>query len=81
MQIQDYALGQMENKINLGFVKRGCGISIREVGLSFVDESETILFTAVWITLTCGALFHMLLVWIIFAAPPKVAVRPPEVAV
>ena len=57
---------QMEFKTNLGFVKRGCGTAIRETEPSSVSETE-ILFTSVWIALTCGALFQMLFVWIVSA--------------
>ena len=71
MQIQDYALGKMEYKTNLGYVKQGCGTSIRETALSFVGETEDMRFTTVWIALIFGLVFQMLFVWIMFLVPPK----------
>ena len=34
MQLQDYALGNMKQKINLGYAERGCGVT--SLGTRFV---------------------------------------------
>ena len=71
MQIQDYALGKIEYKTNLGFVKRGCGLSTRTVALSSVGFTNDFIPT-VSAFFVSGALFQIAFVWIISAVLLKV---------
>ena len=74
MQLQDYALGQMEFKTNLGYVKRGCGTSEANTYFSVIGK-ERALIIAVTIIEICGVLFQIAFVWIVSAVLLKVSFK------
>ena len=45
MQLHDYALGQMEYKTNLGYVKRGCGTSMFNTLFPPVGKGKALIIT------------------------------------
>ena len=74
MQIQDYALGQMEFKTNLGYVKNGCGTSAASTHFSVIGK-ERALIIAFAIIATCGIFFQIANVWIVSAVLLKVSFK------
>ena len=74
MQLQDYALGQMESKTNLGYVKRGCGTSATNTHFLVIGKEGTfsIAFT---IIANCGIFFQIVFVWIASAVLLKVTFK------
>ena len=74
MQLQDYALGQMESKTNLGYVKRGCGTLEAYTYFSVIGK-EGALFIALSITAICGVFFQIVLVWILSAVLLKMSFK------
>ena len=74
MQLQDYALGQMESKTNLGYVKRGCGTSEAYTYFSVIGK-EGALFIALSITAICGVFFQIVFVWIVSAVLLKMSFK------
>ena len=66
MQLQDYALGQMEYKTNLGYVKRGCGTSKFDTVFSSagrISALNLVCYISVPIAMCCQTAF----VWIVSA--------------
>ena len=74
MQLQDYALGQMESKTNLGYVKRGCGTSAANTHFSVIGK-EGALITTVSIMSICGIFFQIVFVWIVSAVLLKMSFK------
>ena len=74
MQLQDYALGQMKSKTNLGYVKRGCGTSAANTYFSVIGK-ERALIIAVTIIAICGVFFEIAFVWIVSAVLLKVSFK------
>ena len=74
MQLQDYALGQMESKTNLGYVKRGCGTSAANTPFSVIGK-ERALIIAFAIIAICGVFFQIVFVWIVSAVLLKVSFK------
>ena len=74
MQLQDYALGQMKSKTNLGYVKRGCGTSAANTYFSVIGK-EGALIIAVIIIAICGVFFQIAFVWIVSAVLLKVTFK------
>ena len=74
MQLQDYALGQMEFKTNLGYVERGCGTSAANTDFSVIGKEGafSIAFTIIAI---CGKIFQIVFVWIVSAVLLKVTFK------
>ena len=66
MQLQDYALGQMEYKTNLGYVKRGCGTSAATTHFSVTGKASTLIIT-LYIIAISGIFFQIVFVWIVSA--------------
>ena len=79
MQLQDYALGQMEYKTNLGYVRRGCGTSAATTRLfntvfSPVGKERASIQTFYIITLI-GVFCQFVFVWIISAVLLKMTFK------
>ena len=74
MQLQDYALGQMEYKTNLGYVKRGCGTSAATTHFSVTGKASAaiITITIIW---TSGIVFQIVSVWIVSAVLLKLTFK------
>ena len=66
MQLQDYALGQMEDKTHLGYVKRGCGTSTFNTVFSPVGRGRGLIIT-IGIVSLIGSFFQIVFVWIVSA--------------
>ena len=66
MQLQDYALGQMEYKTNLGYVKRGCGTSALTTHFTATGKAA-VLVTKIDVLSISGLFFQMMFVWIVSA--------------
>ena len=66
MQLQDYALGQMEYKAKLGYVKRGCGTSHYDTVFSPIDTGLA-LDMVFYISVPAGLVCQFLFVWIVSA--------------
>ena len=66
LQLQDYALGQMECTAHLGYVKQGCGTSTFTTVFSPVGRGRglTVLFV---IMVIIGTFFQIVFVWIVSA--------------
>ena len=75
LQLQDYALGHMEDKTNLGYVQRGCGTSSFDSPFLAVDnvghiqEAEKNL-------IVCGGIFQIMFVWLISLVLLKTTFKP-----
>ena len=74
MQLQDYALGQMETRTNLGYVKRGCGTSAATTHFSIPCKARALILT-VYMIIVCGALFQIFFVWIVSAVLLKMTFK------
>ena len=74
MQLQDYALGQMESRTNLGYVERGCGTSAATTRFSMPGKARALILT-VYIIAVCGALFQIFFVWIVSAVLLKMTFK------
>lgn len=73
MQLKDYSLGQMESKTNLGYVKRGCGVSTLDTLFVPVGEMYTSPIQQVLRILTgVGFFFQVLFVWMATAVLLKI---------
>ena len=66
MQLQDYALGQMEFKTNLGYVKRGCGTSHYDTLFSPTGAGIA-LDMVLHISVPAGLVCQVVFVWIVSA--------------
>ena len=66
MQLQDYALGQMEYKTNLGYVKRGCGTSNCDTLFSPIGTGLA-LNMVFYISVPAGLFCQFVFVWIVSA--------------
>ena len=74
MQLQDYALGQMEYKTNLGYVKRGCATSRFDTVFSAVGKGRT-LIKAFYISTLIGIFCQIVFVWIVLAVFLKLSFK------
>ena len=74
MQLQDYALGQMELKTNLGYVKRGCGTSAANTPFSVIGKERALIITVSTITI-CGIFLQIAFVWIVSAVLLKTSFK------
>ena len=74
MQLQDYALGQMESKTNLGYVKRGCGTSAANTPYSVIGKERALIIAFAIISI-CGVFFQIVFVWIVSAVLLKVSFK------
>ena len=74
MQLQDYALGQMEYKTNLGYVRRGCGTSAATTHFSVTGKASALIIT-VYIVSISGIFFQIVFVWIVSAVLLKMTFK------
>ena len=74
MQLQDYALGQMEYKTNLGYVTRGCGKSVAATRFLPTGEESALIIT-VYIISVSGLFFQIVFVWIVSAVLLKLTFK------
>ena len=74
MQLQDYALGQMEYKTNLGYVKRGCGTSAASTHFSVIGRKGAF-SRAFAIIASCGFFSQIAFVWIVSAVLLKMSFK------
>ena len=74
MQLQDYALGQMEYKTNLGYVKQGCATSRFDTVFSAVGKGRT-LIKAFYISTVIGIFCQIVFVWIVLAVFLKLSFK------
>ena len=74
MQLQDYALGQMEYKTKLGYVKRGCGTSHYDTLFSAIDTGLT-LDMVFYISVPAGLVCQSVFVWIVSAVLLKMTFK------
>ena len=75
-QLQDYALGQMEYKTNLGYVQHGCGTSTFDTLFQSVGLIESQQQTVIAYVLTCGSLFQIAFVWLLSTCLLQVTFKP-----
>ena len=75
-QLQDYALGKMEYKTNLGYVQHGCGTSTFDTLFQSVGLIESQQQTVITYVLTCGSLFQITFVWLISTALLQMTFKP-----
>ena len=66
MQLQDYALGQMEYKTNLGYVRQGCGTSNLDTTFSGISRTRG-LSTIFGVIVPTGVFCQFVFVWIVSA--------------
>lgn len=76
MQLKDYSLGHMESKTDLGYVKRGCGLSAFDtlfvpVGKMYSSPTQQVLH----ILSGVGYFFQILFVWMATAVLLKVTFK------
>ena len=71
MQLQDYALGHMEDRTNLGYVKRGCGTSNYNTVFSPAGRRKALIVICVPI----GIFFQTVFAWIVSAVLLKMTVK------
>ena len=74
MQLQDYALGQMEYKTNLGYVKRGCGTSHYDTLFSPIGTGLA-LNMVFYISVPAGLFCQFVFVWIVSAVLLKMTFK------
>ena len=74
MQLQDYALGQMEYRTNLGYVMRGCGTSAVSTRFTATGKTRGLILT-IYIISVCGIFFQIVFVWIVSAVLLKVTFK------
>ena len=74
MQLQDYALGQIEYKTNLGYVKRGCGTSTFNTVFSPVGKGRG-LTMLIGMMGFIGNFFQIVFVWIVSAVLLKMTFK------
>ena len=74
MQLQNYALGQMEYKRNLGYVKRGCGTSNRDTIFSGVGRARGV-NSIIHIIAPTGVFCQFVFVWIVSAVLLKMTFK------
>ena len=74
MQLQDYALGQMEYKTNLGYVRRGCGTSAATTHFSVTGKASALIIT-LYIIAISGIFFQIVFVWIVSAVLLKMTFK------
>ena len=74
MQLQDYALGKMKSRTNLGYVKRGCGTFAATTHYSATGIASALII-AIYIIIACGAFFQIVFVWIVSAVLLKMTFK------
>ena len=74
MQLQDYALGQMEYKTKLGYVKRGCGTSHYDTVFSPIGTGLA-LDMVFYINVPAGLVCQFVFVWIVSAVLLKMTFK------
>ena len=74
IQLQDYALGQLESKTNLGYVKRRCETSAANTRFSVIGK-ERALIISLYIIIICGIFFQIAFVWIMSAVLLKTSFK------
>ena len=74
MQLQDYALGQMESRTNLGYVKRGCGTFVATTHYSATGIASALILS-IYIIIACGASFQIVSVCIVSAVLLKMTFK------
>ena len=74
MQLQDYALGQMESRTNLGYVKRGCGTFVATTHYSATGIASALILS-IYIIIACGAFFQIVSVCIVSAVLLKMTFK------
>ena len=74
MQLQDYALGETKNKINLGYAEQGCGTSTLDTRMLSV-EKRALMTVTISIIIFSGAFFQIMFVWIVSAVLLKKTFR------
>ena len=74
MQLQDYALGKMKSRTNLGYVKRGCGTSAATTHYSATGIASALIIT-IYIIIVCGAFFQVVFVCIVSAVLLKMTFK------
>ena len=74
MQLQDYALGHMEDKTNLGYVKRGCGTLATNTQFTVTGKRSTFILTFDALAIS-GLFCQILFVWIVSAVLLKTAFK------
>ena len=76
MQLQDYALGQMEYRKNLGYVQRGCGTSTLDTRFHFANEVEITKNDLVDTLIACGFFLQLIFIWMVSAVLLKTTFKP-----
>ena len=67
LQLQDYALGQMEYRTNLGYVQRGCGTSTFDTRFYFANAAEITRKHLIITLIACGFFFQVVFIWMVSA--------------
>ena len=65
LQLQDYALGQIETTTYLGFVQRGCGTSTLDTRFNFVNTHEITRKDSLSSLVACGVFFQVIFIWMV----------------
>ena len=74
LQLQDYALGRMEYKTNLGYVMRGCETSAVTTHFTATGKANKLILTINIITIF-GIFFQIVFVWIVSAVLLKMTFK------
>ena len=75
MQLQDYALGNTKQKINLGYAERGCGVTSLGTRFVPVDAELRLKKVVLAIILKFGIFSQLVFVWIVTALLLKISFK------
>ena len=75
MQLQDYALGQIETTTDLGFVQRGCGTSTFDTRFYSVNKHEITRRDLISALVACGVFFEVIFIWMVSGVLLKITFK------
>ena len=75
MQLQDYALGQIEKTTDLGFVQRGCGTSTFDTRFYSVNKHEITRRDLISALVACGVFFEVIFIWMVSGVLLKITFK------
>ena len=75
MQLQDYALGQIEKTTDLGFVQRGCGTSTFNSRFYSANTHEITQEDLIANLIACGIFFEVIFIWMVSGVLLKITFK------
>ena len=75
MQLQDYALGQIEKTTDLGFVQRGCGTSTFNSQFYSANTHEITQEDLIANLIACGIFFEVIFIWMVSGVLLKITFK------